>query len=55
MSAVLKEELKAELKNIGFKETDMNDKLVEAIAKAVQKYLNKNVTVDLTKAKVIAP
>lgn len=43
MSSTLKSHLRTEFKAVGFKETEMNDKLITAIAKAVQKYLNSNV------------
>ncbi len=48
MSNILKAELKKELNNVGFKDTSMNDKLVTAIAKAVQTYLNGNVEANIS-------
>ncbi len=43
MSTVLKTMIKAEAVKVGFKPTDMNDKLFEAIAQGVSKYLNTKV------------
>lgn len=48
MSAELKSMIKAEAVKVGFKPTDMNDKLFEAIAKGVSKYLNSNVKADVS-------
>jgi len=54
MSSILKSEIKKELKAVGFKETDMNDKLATAIAKGVQNYLNANVVAPATGGKLSA-
>jgi ABC-type Zn uptake system ZnuABC Zn-binding protein ZnuA len=43
VSDTLKGYIKDEAKAVGFKETQMNDKLFEAIARAVDKFLKDNV------------
>jgi len=48
VSSILKQNIKDEMKAVGFKETDMNDKLAEALAKAVQKYLNSDVQANVS-------
>jgi hypothetical protein len=48
MSAILKDYIKAEALNQGFKSTEMNEKLFTAIAVGVEKYLNANVLADVT-------